>query len=110
MGGCQRLHCLNPTTVSVVLLLGLWLLLGCDNYKKCYTCDLEFDGYINLMNHRKEIHPSTKKCRNFPGGNCIHGLGCWYAHEEQLMEVEESEINDIVINDNTGSTRTKCPL
>ena len=23
--------CLNPTTVMVVLLLGLWLLLGCDN-------------------------------------------------------------------------------
>ena len=31
-GGCfQRLLCLNPTTVMVVLLLGLWLLLGCDN-------------------------------------------------------------------------------
>ena len=27
----QRLLCLNPTTVKVVLLLGLWLLLGCDN-------------------------------------------------------------------------------
>ena len=42
VGGCgcccwwavvsQRLLCLNPTTVMVVLLLGLWLLLGCDNY------------------------------------------------------------------------------
>ena len=33
-GGCsQRLLCLNPTTVMVVLLLGLWLLLGCDNYQ-----------------------------------------------------------------------------
>ena len=30
-GGSQRLLCLNPTTVMVVLLLGLWLLLGCDN-------------------------------------------------------------------------------
>ena len=31
-GGCsQQLLCLNPTTVLVVLLLGLWLLLGCDN-------------------------------------------------------------------------------
>ena len=27
----QRLLSLNPTTVMVVLLLGLWLLLGCDN-------------------------------------------------------------------------------
>ena len=30
-GGSQRLLCLNPTTVMVVLFLGLWLLLGCDN-------------------------------------------------------------------------------
>ena len=30
-GWCsQRLLSLNPTTVMVVLLLGLWLLLGCD--------------------------------------------------------------------------------
>ena len=27
----QQLLSLNPTTVMVVLLLGLWLLLGCDN-------------------------------------------------------------------------------
>ena len=31
VGGSQRLLSLNPTTVLVVLLLGLWLLLGCDN-------------------------------------------------------------------------------
>ena len=30
-GGSQRLLCLNPTTVMVVLFLGLWLFLGCDN-------------------------------------------------------------------------------
>ena len=30
-GGSQRLLSLNPTTAMVVLLLGLWLLLGCDN-------------------------------------------------------------------------------
>ena len=30
-GGSQQLLSLNPTTVMVVLLLGLWLLLGCDN-------------------------------------------------------------------------------
>ena len=29
-GGSQRLLCLNPTTVMVVFLFGLWLLLGCD--------------------------------------------------------------------------------
>ena len=30
VGGSQRLLSLNPTTVMVVLVLGLWLLLGCD--------------------------------------------------------------------------------
>ena len=30
-GGSQRLLSLNPTTVLVVLLLGIWFLLGCDN-------------------------------------------------------------------------------
>ena len=31
-GGCsQRVLCINPNTVMVVLLMGLWLLLGCDN-------------------------------------------------------------------------------
>ena len=30
VGGSQQSSSLNPTTVMVVLLLGLWLLLGCD--------------------------------------------------------------------------------
>ena len=30
--GSQRLLNLNPTTVLVVVLLGLWLLLGCENF------------------------------------------------------------------------------
>jgi len=29
--GSKHLLCLNPTTVLVVYLSGLWLLLGCDN-------------------------------------------------------------------------------
>ena len=36
-GGSQRLLSLNPTTVMVDLLLGLWLLLGCDNSKAFVT-------------------------------------------------------------------------
>ena len=31
VGGFQRLLSLNPSTVLVVLLLGFWSLLGCDN-------------------------------------------------------------------------------
>ena len=53
-GGSQRLLCLNPTTVMVVLLLGLWLLLGCDNISIIY---LKYHFYITkyglfkLMDH-----------------------------------------------------------
>ena len=32
-------------------------------YEKCYTCDLDVDGYVELMNHRKELHPSNKNVR-----------------------------------------------
>ena len=46
------------------------------DYKQCYTCQLELDGYWNLMSHRKNVHPSNKKCRNFPGGKCSFGNGC----------------------------------
>ena len=40
----QRLLSLNPTTVMVVLLLGLWLLLGCDN--KSLHLDINFLFYF----------------------------------------------------------------
>ena len=36
------------------------------DYRKCYTCKLEFDGYWNLMNHRSNVHPSNKKSRIYP--------------------------------------------
>ena len=35
-----------------------------NDVKQCYTCKLKFEGYFNLMNHRKISHPSSKKCRN----------------------------------------------
>ena len=40
------------------------------DFKECYTCKMAFDGFFNLLNHRKKIHPSNKKCRNFSSGNC----------------------------------------
>ena len=33
--------------------------------EKCYTCKKVFQGYFQLMNHRKLEHPSTKQCRYF---------------------------------------------
>jgi hypothetical protein len=61
------------------------------DYKQCYTCKMDSDGFFNLMNHRKTVHPSNKKCRNFPG-SCTFGNDCWYVHNKQT-EPEESENN-----------------
>ena len=73
-------------------------------YKQCYTCKLEFDGYWNLMNHRKTEHPSNRKCRNFPGGNCNFGINCWYVHEEELMDIDES----FKCDDQAEKAKYKC--
>ena len=57
------------------------------DFKQCYTCRMEFDGFYNLMNHRKLVHPSNKRCKNFPG-SCSFGNECWYVHEE-AMEIDQ---------------------
>ena len=49
---------------------------------------MDFDGFYNLMNHRKEVHPSNKKCKYFLAGKCIHGNKCWYVHGENEKSVE----------------------
>ena len=46
-GGSQRLLSLNPTTVMVVLLLGLLLLLGCDNNGLCVDLGGRCDGKVD---------------------------------------------------------------
>ena len=58
---------------------------------KCYTCDHEFISYWNLMNHRKETHPSNRKCRNFAKGECKHAELCWYVHDDSVMDHDSEE-------------------
>ena len=55
--------------------------------RECYTCKKKFSGYYDLMNHRKLVHPSSKKCRNFPG-DCKFKSDCWYVHDD-AMDVDE---------------------
>ena len=50
----------------------------------CYTCKEEFSSYWNLMNHRRQKHPSNKICRYFQKNECIHGVNCWYRHDEPM--------------------------
>ena len=42
------------------------------------------------MDHRKTVHPSTRKCRNFPG-TCTWASKCWYVHDEP-MEVDPENV------------------
>ena len=54
-----------------------------EDYKQCYTCKMDFDGFVNLMNHRKAVHPSNKKCRYYPEGTCTWNDKCWYVHKNE---------------------------
>ena len=50
----QRLLSLNPTTVLAILLLGLWLLLGCDNiitYGEQYYHTTQINNTIHLSSN-----------------------------------------------------------
>ena len=59
------------------------------NITKCYTCTEEFSSYWNLMNHRRQKHPSNKICKYFLQNACIHGVNCWYTHDEP-MKIEST--------------------
>ena len=53
---------------------------------ECYTCRSEFRNYHNLMTHRKEDHPSHKKCRYFLKGECkFSGEDCSEVALPQVM-------------------------
>ena len=43
------------------------------------------------MNHRKIVHPSNKKCRNFPSGACSFGNECWYVHDSKTSTESKSD-------------------
>ena len=55
----------------------------------CYTCKLKFKTFSDMIKHRREQHPSQRKCKNFP--NCVWKEKCLYMHvlhrqEEGLAE------------------------
>ena len=66
--GSQRLLSLNPTTVLVVLLLELWLLLGCDNAKIWFNRliitfllnQLSSNARKDTLNSSIKINPSIR--------------------------------------------------
>ena len=68
--------------------------LGQTGALECYTCKSEFRNYYDLMNHRKQEHPSHKKCRYYLKGECNFSASeCWYLHEER--SATETNIEDM---------------
>ena len=70
-----------------------------NEFKKCYTCNNDFEGYIALMDHRADKHPSNKQCNKIP--ECtgwVNGKKCWYVHPDStttnnpMPPQQESEI------------------
>ena len=67
--------------------------------RKCYTCKEEFEGYISMMNHRFNKHPSNNVCKNLP--TCtgwVNSNKCWYVHPVKGSDegVEDTDINKSV--------------
>ena len=58
-GDSQRILGLNTTTVMVVLLLGLWLLLGCD-YNDVYDTNKSKITYLLCELYYRQINQPTK--------------------------------------------------
>ena len=62
--------------------------------EECYTCKKEFPNYWQLMNHRKEEHPSNKICRYFKEDACqFTDVMCWYKHESKLAHKSQENLN-----------------
>ena len=48
------------------------------------------------MTHRKNYHRElVSKCNNFLQNKCIFAdKGCWFIHEEEKMEIDDSSKNE----------------
>ena len=56
------------------------------------------------MCHRKTVHPSNKKCRNYPG-DCPFGEECWYVHNDELENVKNAGMFKCNLCDDTFKGR-----
>ena len=86
----QRLLSLNPTTVMFVLLLGLWLFLGCDNffipfssYKVAILQDIDLFFFCSVL----PISAATQQCNASCTGKIIKIYNCqtiWLLEKVQI--------------------------
>ena len=71
---------------------------------------MEFDGFYNLMNHRKVVHPSTKSVETFPQ---IVSLETNVTTNNTLIFAEIKNANQDILNVakmeiNVNLSRRKC--
>ena len=71
---------------------------------QCYTCKEEFASYWNLMNHRKQKHPSNRTCKYFLKKECVHGVNCWYRHDEPM------ETDPVVNQSRNSKANINCQI
>ena len=62
----------------------------------CYTCKEKFNIFSELITHRRNTHPSNKKCRYFP--DCSWGEECLYLHVENIQQDISQEVHAFTCN------------
>ena len=67
----------------------------------CYTCRETFDTKRKMMTHRKTSHRElVSKCNNFTQNKCIFAdKGCWFLHDDDKMEIDDTTNENIHKND-----------
>ena len=56
------------------------------------------------MNHRKQKHPSNRICKFFLKKECVHGINCWYRHDEPM------ETDPVVNHFESAKSKPNCQI
>ena len=64
----------------------------------CFICKETFGSKAEMMNHRRAEHFSkVRKCTNFMQNKCrFLNNSCWYLHEEEEMDIDDTNEKDDV--------------
>ena len=53
----------------------------------CRNCEVTFENYYILMNHRRDNHPTNRPCRYDLENRCKHSADvCWYRHKNSTNQ------------------------
>ena len=77
--------------------------------KTCNNCKQVFSNYNEMMDHRKQNHPSKKLCWNKL--DCVYKdrtPGCWYMHPELVQTQQQITTNSVSAINDTNFTCKTC--